>query len=305
MEDLNITNEISNATNWLIDNQDLLVRYSLNIIFAGLILFFGIFISRVIAKNSSRIMKAKQVDITIANFVSTLLRYGIIVFVIIFALNRIGINTTSIVALIGAAGLAVGFALKDSLSNFAAGILLVTFRYFEIGDYVDVDGTAGTVLVVEIFSTTIRTYDGKIVMVPNSKILSNKITNFSQEPHRLIDTIIQVGYQSDIEEVKRLLTDILIADSRIIREKGIIVRLNALNSSSMDFMVRAWVPGSELQNATFDFLEKTKTILDNYKINIPYPQIDVHLHSKEINAVNKKENSLNKKKANSKVGKKM
>lgn len=278
MEDIDVVDKINYAGNWLVNNQELLIHYVVNIIAAIIILFIGLLVSRIITRTLNRMMKTRHIDITVVDFVSAILRYGIVIFTLIAALNRIGVQTASIIAVIGAAGLAIGLALQASLSNFAAGVLLVTFRHFHAGDYVDFSGTLGTVLIVQIFSTTLKTYDGRIIVVPNSKILSGNITNFSQEPNRLIDTIISVSYDADIEVVKKLITNILIADSRVIQDMGLTVRLNALGPSSMDFIVRAWVPRRDQQNAMFDLLEKTKVVLDAHNIGIPYPQMDVHLY---------------------------
>ncbi|SNC58630.1 small-conductance mechanosensitive channel MscS [Sodalis endosymbiont of Henestaris halophilus] len=278
MEDIDVVNQINHASNWLVNNQELLINYAVNIIAVIIILFIGLLVAGVISRTLTRMMKRRHIDATVVNFVSAILRYGIVIFTLIAALNRIGVQTDSVIAVIGAAGLAIGLALQGSLSNFAAGVLLVTFRHFHTGDYVDFAGTSGKVLVVHIFSTTLKTYDGKIVVVPNSKIISGNITNFSQEPNRLIDTIISVSYNADIEVVKKIITDILVADSRVIHDMGLTVRLNAFSPSSMDFIVRAWVPHRDHQNAMFDLLEKTKIALNKHQINIPYPQINVHLY---------------------------
>ncbi len=278
MEDLNVVDKINDAGSWLVNNQQLLVHYAVNIVAAVIILIIGMLVARAISGTLNKIMKARHIDITVADFLSAIVRYAIIIFTIIAALGRIGVQTASVIAVIGAAGLAVGLALQGSLSNFAAGVLLVTFRHFRAGEYVDFAGTAGTVLVVQIFSTTLRTFDGKMIVVPNGKILSGNITNFSREPNRLIDLIVSVSYDADIEQVKKLLTDIIAADSRVLQDKGITVRLNALGASSLDFMVRAWVPRDALQNATFDLLEGFKRVLDEHRIGIPYPQMDVHLY---------------------------
>ncbi len=277
MEDLNVVDKINNAGSWLINNQQLLVHYAVNIVAAIIILTIGMLIAKVISKTVNKVMRARHIDVTVADFISAIVRYAIIIFTIIAALGRIGVQTASVIAVIGAAGLAIGLALQGSLSNFAAGVLLVTFRHFRAGEYVDFGGTAGTVLVVQIFSTTLRTFDGKMIVVPNSKILSGNITNFSREPDRLIDLIIGVSYDADIDNVKSLLTGIIEAHESVIKEKGIVVRLNALGASSLDFMVRAWVPRNDLQNATFDLLESFKRVLDEHQIGIPYPQMDVHL----------------------------
>ncbi|WP_410013586.1 small-conductance mechanosensitive channel MscS [Sodalis sp. C49] len=278
MEDLNVVDKINDAGSWLVNNQQLLIHYAVNIVAAIIILIVGMLVAGVISRTLNKLMRTRHIDITVADFLSAIVRYGIIIFTIIAALGRIGVQTASVIAVIGAAGLAVGLALQGSLSNFAAGVLLVTFRHFRAGEYVDFAGTAGTVLVVQIFSTTLRTFDGKMIVVPNSKILSGNITNFSREPNRLIDLIISVSYDADIEQVKSLLTDIIAADSRVLKDKGITVRLNALGASSLDFMVRAWVPRDALQNATFDLLESFKRALDEHQIGIPYPQMDVHMY---------------------------
>lgn len=277
MEELNVVDKINDVGSWLVNNEQLLITYAVNIVAAIIILTVGMIVARVVSGTANKIMKARHIDITVADFISAIIRYAVVIFTIIAALGRIGVQTASLIAVIGAAGLAVGLALQGSLSNFAAGVLLVTFRHFRAGEYVDFSGTAGTVLVVQIFSTTLRTFDGKMVVVPNSKILSGNITNFSREPDRLIDLIISVSYEADIDQVKTILTEIIVADSRVLQDKGITVRLNALGASSLDFMVRAWVARDALQNATFDLLENVKRALDLHGIGIPYPQMDVHL----------------------------
>lgn len=278
MEDLNVADKLHNAGSWLANNQQLLIHYAVNIVAAIIILILGTLIAKVISGGINKVMKARHIDITVADFLSAIIRYAIVIFTVIAALGRIGVQTASVIAVIGAAGLAVGLALQGSLSNFAAGVLLVTFRHFRAGEYVDFAGTSGTVVVVQIFSTTLRTYDGKMIVVPNSKILSGNITNFAREPDRLIDLTIGVSYDADIELVKKLLGDIIAADSRVHQDKGITVRLNALGASSMDFMVRAWVARGDLQVTTFDLLESFKRVLDENHIGIPYPQMDVHMY---------------------------
>ncbi|MEA9391719.1 small-conductance mechanosensitive channel MscS [Acerihabitans sp. TG2] len=278
MDDLNVVDKINDVGSWLVNNEKLLFSYAVNIVAAIVILVAGMIIARVVSGTVNKIMKARHIDITVADFISAIIRYAVIIFTIIAALGRIGVQTASLIAVIGAAGLAVGLALQGSLSNFAAGVLLVTFRHFRAGEYVDFSGTAGTVLVVQIFSTTLRTFDGKMVVVPNSKILSDNITNFSREPDRLIDLIVGVSYDADIEQVKTIITDIIVADSRVLQDKGITVRLKNLGASSLDFMVRAWVPREVLLIATFDLLENVKRALDLHGIGIPYPQMDVHLY---------------------------
>ena len=278
MEDLNVVDKINNAGNWLANNEQLLLSYAVNIVAAVIILIVGVLIAKVVARTLNQVMRSRHIDITVADFLSAIIRYGIIIFTIIAALGRVGVQTASVIAVIGAAGLAVGLALQGSLANFAAGVLLVTFRPFRAGEYVDFGGTAGTVLVVQIFSTTLRTYDGLMIVVPNGKILSGNITNFSREPNRLVNLTISVSYDADIDTVKSVITDIIKADSRVLQDKGITVGLNNLGASSLDFMVRAWVKSGDLQNITFDLLERFKRAFDERQIGIPYPQMDVHMY---------------------------
>ncbi|WP_395480012.1 small-conductance mechanosensitive channel MscS [Candidatus Curculioniphilus buchneri] len=278
MEPIYAINKMHLASSWILNNQDLLIQYVINIVAAILIVLIGIMVSRGIDRVLNRMMKARYVDATISDFISSIVYYGILIFTFVAALNQVGVQTASVIAVIGAAGLAIGLALQGFLANFSAGVLLVIFRHFHAGDYVDFSGTSGTVLVVHIFSTTLKTYDGKIIVVPNSKILSGNITNFSQEPNSLINTTISVSYNADIEQVKKLITDVMIADNRIIQKMGITVRLNALCSSSMDFIVRAWVPRSEKQQVIFDLLEKVKVVLDQNNIGMSHQQMDVHYY---------------------------
>ncbi|VEB95494.1 Small-conductance mechanosensitive channel [Cedecea lapagei] len=277
MEDLNVVDSIHNAGGWLVRNQELLLSYAVNIVAAVAILIVGMIIARLISGAVNRLMLARSIDSTVADFLSALVRYGIIAFTLIAALSRVGVQTASVIAVLGAAGLAVGLALQGSLSNLAAGVLLVTFRPFRTGEYVDLGGIAGTVLNVQIFSTTLRTVDGKIVVVPNGKIIAGNIINFSREPARRNEFIIGVAYDADIDRVKEILTEIITSDERVLKDRDITVRLNELGPSSVNFVVRAWSKSGDLQNVYWDVLERIKKALDANGIGIPYPQMDVHV----------------------------
>lgn len=178
MEDLNVVDSINHAGTWLARNQELLLSYAVNIVAAIAILIVGMIVARVVSNTVNRLMLARKIDATVADFLSALVRYAVIAFTLIAALGRVGVQTASVIAVLGAAGLAVGLALQGSLSNLAAGVLLVMFRPFRAGEYVDLGGVAGTVLNVQIFSTTLRTADGKVVVVPNGKIIAGNIINF-------------------------------------------------------------------------------------------------------------------------------
>lgn len=284
MEDLHVVDSINNAGSWLVNNQALLLSYAVNIVAAIAIIIVGMIVARIISNAANRVMRARHIDATVADFLSALVRYGIIAFTLIAALGRVGVQTASVIAVLGAAGLAIGLALQGSLSNLAAGVLLVTFRPFRSGEYVDLGGVAGTVLQVQIFSTTLRTIDGRIIVVPNGKIIAGNIVNFSREPVRRNELIIGVAYDSDIDHVKRVLNDIIQADERILKDRDITVRLNELGASSINFVVRIWSKSSDLQNVYWDVLEAIKRRFDEEGISFPYPQMDVNFKRVKDNA---------------------
>ena len=276
MEDLNVVDSINGAGSWLVANQALLLSYAVNIVAALAIIIVGLIIARMISNAVNRLMISRKIDATVADFLSALVRYGIIAFTLIAALGRVGVQTASVIAVLGAAGLAVGLALQGSLSNLAAGVLLVMFRPFRAGEYVDLGGVAGTVLSVQIFSTTMRTADGKIIVIPNGKIIAGNIINFSREPVRRNEFIIGVAYDSDIDQVKQILTNIIQSEDRILKDREMTVRLNELGASSINFVVRVWSNSGDLQNVYWDVLERIKREFEAAGISIPYPQMDVN-----------------------------
>lgn len=278
MEELNVVDGINEASTWLVNNQDLLIQYAVNLVAALLILTVGSIIAKVVSRMLARVMKLRGIDVTVADFLAAMARYSILAFTIVAVLGRLGVQTASVIAVIGAAGLAVGLALQGSLSNFAAGVLLVAFRPFKAGEYVDLGGVAGTVVQVQIFSTTLRTVDDKIIVVPNGKIIANNIINTSREPNRRTDMVIGVAYDADIDVVKKVLGDIIAADKRVMQDKGVTVRLNEMAASSLNFTVRVWTTNGDAADVYWDLLENFKRALDAYKIGIPFPQMDVHLH---------------------------
>lgn len=276
MEDLNVVDSINGAGSWLVNNQALLLSYAVNIVAALAIIIIGLIVARIISNAVNRLMISRKIDATVADFLSALVRYAIIAFTLIAALGRVGVQTASVIAVLGAAGLAVGLALQGSLSNLAAGVLLVMFRPFRAGEYVDLGGVAGTVLSVQIFSTTMRTADGKIIVIPNGKIIAGNIINFSREPARRNEFIIGVAYDSDIDQVKQILTDIIQSEDRILKDREMTVRLNELGASSINFVVRVWSNSGDLQNVYWDVLERIKREFDAAGISFPYPQMDVN-----------------------------
>lgn len=277
MEDLNVVEGINSAGGWLVRNQALLLSYAVNIVAAIAIIIVGMIVARIISNGFNRVLRARHIDATVADFLSALVRYGVIAFTLIAALGRVGVQTASVIAVLGAAGLAVGLALQGSLSNLAAGVLLVTFRPFRTGEFVDI-GVMGTVMNVQIFSTTLKTVDGKTVVVPNGKIISGNIVNFSREPVRRNEFIIGVAYDADADEVIKLLREVVDAEPRVLQDMGVQIGLNEMAASSLNFVVRCWSNAGDLQVVYWDLMKNFKRALDAHQIGIPYPQMDVHLH---------------------------
>ncbi|MEN4890560.1 MULTISPECIES: small-conductance mechanosensitive channel MscS [Erwinia] len=277
MEDLNVVHGINNAGGWLVRNQELLLSYVVNIVAAIAIIIVGMIVARLISNTLNKVLLARHIDATVADFLSALVRYGVIAFTLIAALGRVGVQTASVIAVLGAAGLAIGLALQGSLANLAAGVLLVTFRPFRTGEFIDI-GVMGTVQSVQIFSTTLKTADGKIVVVPNGKIIAGNIVNFSREPVRRNEFIIGVAYDADVDQVIKLLQEVVDAEPRVLRDMGIQIGLNELAASSVNFVVRCWSNAGDLQNVYWDLMKNFKRTLDAHQIGIPYPQMDVHLH---------------------------
>ncbi|MFJ5428497.1 small-conductance mechanosensitive channel MscS [Pectobacterium actinidiae] len=277
MEELNTG--LDQAGDWLVTHQNLFLQYAVNIVAALVILIVGLVIARIVSGTLNKLMINRSIDSTVADFLSALVRYGIIAFTLIAVLSRVGVQTASVIAVLGAAGLAVGLALQGSLANFAAGVLLVIFRPFRTGEWVDLGGVSGSVTQVQIFSTTLRTSDGKIIVVPNGKIIAGNIINSSREPDRRTEIIVGVAYDADIDVVKKLLGDIVAADERIQHDKGVTIRLNEMAASSLNFVVWVWTTNGNAQAVYWDLLESFKRVLDEHRIGIPYPQMDVHLHN--------------------------
>ncbi|HDT6543208.1 TPA: small-conductance mechanosensitive channel MscS [Kluyvera ascorbata] len=271
--------KIKNAVEWMAGHSDAVIQFGWNVVAAIILLFVGKAISRLLSRGLEKLLLKRKVDITIVQFFTALVRYITLAFFVVAALGRVGIETSSIIAVIGAAGLAVGLALQGSLSNFAAGVLLVSLRPFRAGEVVQIGAMTGTVEKVHIFSTTLLTGDSKEVVIPNGKIIADNIINYSRHPFRRIDLVIGVGYQSRIADVKRVINQLIEKDSRIDRQRGVTVRLGELGASSLNFYVRVWVRNAEYWNTYYDLLENIKEALDANHIDLPYPQMDIRVQN--------------------------
>jgi small conductance mechanosensitive channel len=255
-----------------------LVPYSWNLVAALVILVVGYWVVSRLCVLLEHRMQARM-DATIARFIARLVRVGSLVFVLIAGLEQLGLQTTSLVAIFGAAGLAVGLALKDSLGNFAAGVMLILFRPFREQDYVEAGGTSGTVSEIRIFATRLVTPDNKVITVPNGSILASDITNYSAMPTRRVDMVFGVSYDSDLKRVRAVLQELLDADERVLADPAPVIVVGELGDSAINFLVRPWTSTGDYWPFKWDFTERVKERFDAEGITIPFPQMDVHLNS--------------------------
>ena len=258
-----------------------LTLYGVKIIAALVIFIIGKWAARKLGDVTKKVMASRDVDAALVNFASSLVYYALLVFVVIAALGQIGIQTASFVAIVGAAGLAIGLAMQGSLSNFAAGVLIIIFKPFKIGDFVEMAGTAGVVENIMIFTTEMKTGDNKKIIVPNSSVLGGVITNYSAKDTRRVDLVMGIGYDDDISKAKQVLEEIVNADERILKDPAPLVAVSELADSSVNFAVRPWVKSADYWAVYFALNETVKKRFDEEGISIPYPQQDVHLHKVE------------------------
>lgn len=255
----------------------LITTYGLKVLGALAILVIGLWVAKAIKTFVRRFMDKRSMDPIIASFLTNLVHIALAIFVLLAALDQIDVRTTSFVAVIGAAGLAVGLALQGSLANFAAGFLLIVFRPFKKGDYIEAAGTAGVVDSIQIFTSVLKTPDNKMVIVPNAKITSDNIVNYSAMDTRRLDLVFGVSYSDDIDKVRGILKKIADADSRILKDPAPMIVVSELGDSSVNFILRVWVKTSDFWGVKFDTTEKGKKEFDAANVTIPFPQRDVHL----------------------------
>jgi small conductance mechanosensitive channel len=256
---------------------DYAIPWGINIGMAIIIFVLGRMVVSLVVSVSKKMLGRANMDPMLISFLSSILRWLLLLFVIIAALGQLGIETTSLVALLGAAGLAIGLSLQGSLQNFAAGVMLIVFRPFKNGDFVEVGGVTGIVEQIGIFTTTMRTGDNKEVIVPNGQIYGSAITNYSARPTRRVDMVFGISYDADIRQAKEILEKILAEDERILEDPAPVVALGELADSSVNFVTRPWVNSADYWAVLWDTNEKVKLAFDAAGIGIPYPQMDVHL----------------------------
>jgi len=251
----------------------------ISLLMALAILIVGRQLVKLILRLITVALEKSKVEDTVRIFVTNLLNTLLMILVFIAAINQLGIETTSIIAVLGAAGLAIGLALQGSLSNFAAGILIVIYRPYKVGDYIEAGNHAGTVKDIQIFSTVLKTPDNKIVVVPNGSIMNGSIVNYSGQDKRRIDLIISCSYEDDIDKVRSVLEDILKKEKRVLKDPKPQIAVAELADSSVNFIFRPWVKRTDYLPVYYSLLEEVKKRFDKEGISIPYPQSDVHVHN--------------------------
>jgi small conductance mechanosensitive channel len=253
------------------------VEFGINFIAALAIFYIGRFIARLLTKGLRRLMQRQKADPILESFVTNLVYWALMAFVIIAAITKLGVQTASLIALVGAAGLAVGLAMQGSLANFAAGVLIVLFRPYRVGDWVEAAGISGAVEQVQILTTLLKTADNKQIIVPNGQIMNSIITNYSTNTTRRVDLVIGVSYDDDIDKVRSTIQSLVDADERILTDPPCQIVVGKLADSSVNFFVRPWTATGDYWPVTFDLTEAIKKRFDEDGIRIPYPQQDVHI----------------------------
>lgn len=258
---------------------ELLTIYGLKLVAAIAVLIVGRWIAKGLTGFTEKMLNKRQVDPTIVSFVANLTYIALLVFVVLAALGQLGIQTTSFIAVIGAAGLAIGLALQGSLSNFAAGFLMIIFRPFKVGDFIEGAGVSGTVEKIQIFTTQLKTPDNKTIIIPNAKLSGDNIVNFSVKGTRRVDFVFGIGYDDDIDKARKIITDVIENDARVLKDPPPIIAVMELADSSVNFVVRPWVKVPDYWDLWFDVTETVKKRFDAEGISIPFPQRDVHVYS--------------------------
>ena len=262
--------------------QELAMLYGVQLILALAIFIVGKWVVKRIASIVQRILAKNNVDPAIEHFVSSLVSSTLLFFVVIASLGQLGIQTASFVAILGAAGLAVGLALQGSLANFAAGVLILIFRPFKVGDFIEVAGVSGVVQKIQIFTTELHSPDNKKIIVPNGGVISGNITNYSANETRRVDMVFGIGYSDDIDAAKAVLQSVVASEPRVLGEPAPTIAVVELADSSVNLVCRPWVNTADYWDVYFNITEAAKKALDAQGISIPFPQRDIHIHNADL-----------------------
>ena len=269
--------------NWkdiLPELQKYVTEFGVHIVSALAILIIGFWISKTLTKILKKVLTKRNVDFTLIHFSTSALKFALYLFVIIAAVGQLGIETTSFIAALGAAGLAIGLALQGSLANVAAGVMLIIFRQVKVGQFVESGGVSGTVEKVGIFNTTLVAIDNKVIFIPNSKLINDNIINYSEKDTRRIDLVFSISYEDDIDKTKNIIRTLIDADPDILKEPAALIAVGELTDNSVNIFVRPWVMTTKVLEVKFRLTELIKKKFDEENISIPFPQSDVYIHQR-------------------------
>jgi small conductance mechanosensitive channel len=280
-----LKNEVNMGNFFSMDNIEVMVQkilvlgteFGIKAISALVIFIIGRWAAKLVKKIVKKAMLRAKVDHTLISFTTNLAYIALMAFVVIAALSQLGIQTTSFVAILGAAGLAIGLALQGSLSNFAAGVILIIFRPFKAGDYIEGGGVAGSVKEIQIFTTILTSPDNKTIIVPNSKLTGDNIVNYATQGTRRLDMVFSIGYDDDIDKAKEVLNEMVKADSRLLTDPAPKIAVLEHGDSSINIVCRPWVKAADYWDVYFDMMENVKKAFDREGISIPFPQRDIHI----------------------------
>ena len=273
-------NEVTSGVSVYTDKAlGLLFEYGPNVLLAILTLFVGLWIIKLLGKGFGRAMQKAKVESSLEKFLLSLVRILLKVLLVISVISMLGVQMTSFIAMLGAAGLAVGLALQGSLANFAGGVLLLLFKPFKVGDFIDAQGFLGTVNAIQVFNTVLKTPDNKTIVIPNGNLSNGSITNFTVEENRRVEWTFGIGYSDDLNKAKDILVQLVKSDSRILENPESLVAVSELGDNSVNIVVRGWVKLADFWSVYFDMQEKVKLTFDEQGISIPFPQRDVHVYN--------------------------
>lgn len=245
------------------------------------VLLLGMWITKLITKGVGKAFERAKIDPSLIPFLKNLINILLKILVVITVMGMIGVQMTSFIAILGATGLAIGMALSGTLQNFAGGVIILILKPFKIGDFIEAQGYMGVIKEISIFSTILNTVDNKLVIIPNGPLSTGSLTNFSAEPLRRVDWKFGIAYGDDVESFKKAINQFIAEDERILKDPKSFIGLSELGDSSVNFAVRAWVNSADYWGVFFDMNEKVYTQFGDYKLNIPFPQMDVHVHNQK------------------------
>ena len=270
---------MGDVTKYVEMGYDIIKKAGPNLLLALVVLFIGLWVIKLVVKGVNKGMERSSIDASLQKFLASLTGMGLKVLLFISVIQMVGVKMTSFVAILGAAGLAVGLSLQGSLSNFAGGVLILLFKPFKIGDYIEAQGYSGSVKEITIFTTVLTTPDNKTIIIPNGNLSNSSVTNYSTEPTRRVDMTFGIGYEDDIVKARTVMTKIAENDSRVLKDPAPQIAVSEHGDSSVNFVFRCWVNSVDYWGVFFDVQEKVKLEFDQAGISIPFPQMDVHMHN--------------------------